>query len=179
MVDPGAGDEVPFHGWDEGEEELELAPPGWRKPALIAVAAVTAIAMAMVPVYNVFWSRTIAENGLEVCGFDYCIVQESVRLAGLDLEMSRLYNSLLDENEAKALADELTRFMGIAPVGLSVVDDLGRRLGGVFDPATRWIEIERPARAWTVIHEVAHAVETGHDERFQAVVIDLTRWISD
>lgn len=177
MIDPDTGEEISFDEWDDEKEEIESSPPGWRKPMLIVVAFVTAVAMAMVPVYNLFWSRTFADDGLEVCGFDYCVVQEFVRAAGLDLEMSRLSNTFLDETKAQELAAELTGYLAIDPVGLTVVADLEGRLGGVFDPATRSIEIERPARAWTVIHEVAHAVETGHDEDFQAVVIDLAGWV--
>jgi hypothetical protein len=59
-----------------------------------------------------------------------------------------------------------------------VVDSLEGRLGGVYDPATRSIEIERPARAWTVLHEVAHVMEGGHGQDFQEVLIELTRAVS-
>lgn len=178
MIEPDHHDEeFFFDAWDTDEEDLEPARPTWRRPVLIAVAAVTAIAMALVPIYNVFFATRVADNGLEVCGFDYCIVQESVREAGLDLTMSRLTNTFLDEGEARALADELTDYLGVAPVGLMVVQDLDGRLGGVYDRSERSISIESPARAWTVLHEVAHAVEPGHDEDFQEVVIDLTAYM--
>ena len=170
-------DDFHFEGWDdEVEEELEPAP-SWRRPVLIAVAAVTAVAMAVVPLYNVFFAATVSDEGLEVCGFDYCVVQEGLREAGLDLTMSRLSNTFLEESEARELARELTGHLGIEPVGLVVVQDLDGRLGGLYDRSERSISIERPARAWTVLHEVAHAVETGHGDDFLRVVIELTEYL--
>ena len=180
MIDTGPCEETPFDDewsdWEEGYEPIE-ATPTWRKPLLIAVAAVTAIALATVPVYNVIRARTVAENGLEVCGFDYCVVQEAAVDAGVDLIMSRLWNTFLDEDPARQFASRLTDHLGIDPVGLQIVGDLEGRLGGVYDPETRSIQIERPARAWTVLHEVAHAVETGHGPEFRELVIDLARWV--
>lgn len=167
--------------WDEDEDEdLETEPlaPSWRKPVLIGVSLVIIVALMAVPVYNALNTPTVADNGLEVCGFDYCIVEEAVRDADLEQEMSRLYNTVLEDGEAVALARVLTDGLGIDPVGLTVVDTLEGRLGGVYDPATRSIAIERPARAWTVLHEVAHVVESGHGEAFQEVLIELTRSVA-
>ncbi len=161
--------------WDEGSEDDEPAP-AWRRPVLVAVAIVTAIALASVPIYNVIFARSVADNGLEVCGFDYCVVQEAVRDAGLDSTMSALAHTFLDEAEARAFADELTDHLGIDRIGLVVATRLEGRLGGVYEPSTRSISIESPARAWTVLHEVAHAVQAGHGEAFQEVVIDLAEW---
>lgn len=184
MTDPGPPEdefffaEEDFFGEEEFfEDEIEPAPPTWRRPVLIAVAAITAVAMIIVPMYNVFFAASVADNGLEVCGFDYCVVQEGVREAGLDLTMSRLSNTFLDEAEARALAHELTDYLGIERVGLVVVDELDGRLGGVYDRSERSVLIERPARAWTVLHEVGHAVETGHGREFQQVVIDLASYM--
>ncbi len=180
MTEPGPPEDDFFFGDEDfpgGEDflgdEVEPAPPTWRRPLLIAVAALTAAAMIVVPLYNVFFAASVADNGLEVCGFDYCVVQDGVREAGLDLTMSRLSNTFLDQADARALANELTDFLGIQSVGLVVVEDLDGRLGGVYDRSERLVSIERPARAWTVLHEVAHAVESGHGREFQAVVIDL------
>lgn len=175
MSEPWDHDEFVFDPWDPDEADLEPLPqPRWRRPLLIAVAVITAVAIAVVPLYNVLFTDTVADNGLEICGFDYCVVQDAVREAGLDLTMSRLSNTFLDEEGARLLADELTTYLGIEDVGLRVVDDLDGRLGGVYDPGSRSITIERPARAWTVLHEVAHAVVGGHGEEFQDVVIELT-----
>lgn len=174
MIAPEDRDEPLFDEWDFDDEELEPLPqPAWRRPVLIVVAAITAVALAAVPLHNVFFADTVAENGLDVCGFDYCAVQEEVRAAGLDLTMSRLANTFLTEEEARALADRLSDHLGIEPVGLVVVQDLDGRIGGLYDPQTRTVTIESPARAWTVLHEVAHAVAGGHGDGFVDVVIDL------
>lgn len=173
MTESDYYDEIKFDEWDDPDEEGLDSVVRWRRPLLIAVAAITAVALAIVPLYNVLFSRTVADNGLEVCGFDYCIVQDAVREAGGDVTMSRLSNVFLTEDEARALANELTAHLGIERVGLQVVERLDGRLGGFYDPATRTVSIESPARAWTVLHEVAHAVEDGHDARFQQVVIEL------
>lgn len=167
--------EGPWMGeWDDSEDE-ELIP-AWRRPLLVAVAIVTALALASVPIYNVLFAGSVADNGLEVCGFDYCVVQEAVRDAGLESTMSALAHTFLDEAEARTFADELTDHLGVDRVGLVVVTRLEGRLGGVYEPSTRSISIESPARAWTVLHEVAHAVQSGHGEAFQSVVIDLAAW---
>lgn len=178
MIESRDSEDFLFEGWDpEDDDPQPSSPPAWRRSLLIAVALVTAIAIAIVPIYNVFFARTVAENGLEVCGFDYCIVQEAVRDAGLDLTMSRLANTFLDENQARSLANDLTRHLGIEPVGLQVVEVLDGRLGGVYDPVARSISIESPARAWTVLHEVAHSVESGHGDDFHDVLIDLATYM--
>jgi hypothetical protein len=178
LGDVAAG--YPFDDWDDDELfEGEEPVPAWRRPLIIGVSLVTALALALVPLYNVFFARTIADNGLEVCGFDYCVVQEAVRAAGLELTMSALANTFLDEEEARSFAEDLTGYLGIEAVGLRIVPDLEGRLGGVYDPATRSISIESPARAWTVLHEVAHAAETGHGESFRDLVIELAGWVQE
>lgn len=174
------GDDFDFYHehWDAEEQEVEpVLSQLWRRPLLTAVAAVTALAMAIVPLSNVLGGRSVAENGLEVCGLDYCVVQEAVLGAGLDLAMSNLSNTFLDDGEARLLAGELTGHLGAGPVGLQVVEDLEGRHAGLYDPGTRSISIERPARAWTVVHEVAHIIESGHGPDFQDVVIELTTWL--
>lgn len=178
MIESGhPDDEFQFDEWDLDEEDIEPIPrPSWRRPLLIAVAAITALAMAIVPLYNVFFSRPVADNGLEICGFDYCVVQDAVRAAGFDVTMSWLSNTYLEEEQARSMADDLTVYLDVEPIGLQVVDDLDGRLGGVYDPAARTISIESPARAWTVLHEVAHSVENGHGEEFQDVVINLASY---
>lgn len=171
-------DDPALADWDDDEEYEDDEPVStWRRPLIVGVAVVTVIALAMIPIYNVVTARTVADNGLEVCGFDYCIVQDAVQAAGLDLTMSALANTYLDEDEARAFADELITHLGIEPVSLTVVTDLEGRLGGVYEPETRSIAIESPARAWTVLHEVGHAAQSGHGEEFQAVVIELAGWV--
>jgi hypothetical protein len=175
VFDPDGNDDL-FEEWDQVEEDSEPLAPLWRKPVLIAVAALTALALAVVPLYNVLSAAPVADNGLEICGFDYCIVQDAMREVGVDVIMSRLAHTFLADDAARSLADDAADHLDIEPVGLQVVDNLERRLGGVYDPTTRSIRVERPARAWTVLHEVAHAVETGHAEAYQTVLADLARW---
>lgn len=171
-----------FDEWDADDEELEAPPPPrWRRPAVVILAILVAASLAILPLQSLFDGTTpaVSDSGLEICGDDYCIVREAIVEAGLDLEMSRLANTLLDDAAAMALADELAAYLGIQRVDLEVVDDLGGRLGGVFDPATRSILIDRPANAWVVAHEVAHAIAPGHGEEFQRVLIDLARQLAD
>ncbi len=162
--------------WDDDEEEFEaVPPPRWRRPAVVALAILVAVSLAILPLQSLFDGTTpaVSDSGLAICGDDYCIVREAVVEAGLEAEMSRLANTLLDGAAAVVLVNELTDHLGIDRVGLEVVDDLGGRLGGVYDPATRSIRIDRPANAWVVAHEVAHAVAAGHGEEFQRILIDL------
>jgi len=166
--------------WDaEDEGYEETAPPAWRRPVIIGVALVTVLAMAAVPLYNLIagGQRAVADNGLEVCGFDYCVVQEAVRNTGLDLAMSRFANIHLDDEGASRLADLLVEYLNVQPVSVVVVDRLDGRIEGQYDPPTRTILLERPARAWTVLHEVAHAVSSGHGDDFLSAVVDLTAWL--
>lgn len=167
--------------WDEVEPDLEPPdPPHWRRPAILTVAAITALALAVVPLYNLFERPpAVADNGLEICGFDYCVVEDGVAEAGLAPLMSRLSNTFLDDAETLRLAEDLAAFLDVDPVSIAVVDRLGGRLGGVYDPVTRSILIERPARAWTVIHEMAHVVASGHGDEFQEVLVGLVRWLDD
>lgn len=164
----------------EGFEEFEdFEPSPWRRRIIVAVAAVTVVAVGLVPVYNLLQgTRTdVADNGLEVCGFDYCVVQEAVGDAGLHLEMSAFAGTFLDDEAAARLADSLIAYLGVEPVTLEVVDSLDGRIEGQYSPGSRLIVVERPARAWTVIHEVAHAVSSGHGEDFTSTVIELTTWL--
>jgi hypothetical protein len=175
----GLVDHWDFDLWDdEVEADLEvLGPPAWRRPAILAISAVTALALALVPLYNLFGPSAVAENGLEICSYDYCVVEEAVAEAGLAPVMSRLSNTFLDDAETLRLAEDVAAFLDVSSVGITVVDRLGGRLGGVYDPATRSILIERPARAWTVIHEMAHVVASGHGDEFLDVLIEITAWL--
>lgn len=167
--------------WELIEEETDEdlpPPPRWRRPASVIVAAVTAAALAFVPVYNLFGpGRTVSHAGLEVCGFDYCVVQEAVIEAGLLPVAGRLSNEVLSDTEASALAGHIAAFLEIDPVPLTVVDRLEDGQGGVYIPSSREIVIRRPADAWTVAHEMAHVVSTGHGEDFITALIAIARWL--
>ena len=164
--------------WDLDEYEEPKAPL-WRGPLLIGVALLAVAAMATGPIYNLVNAEVfpVADNGLEVCGFDYCVVQDGVREAGLDLVMSRFANIHLDDESALALADVLIDRLGAEPVTVTIVDRLDGHVEGQYDPASRTILIERPARAWTVLHEVAHIDNAGHGDDFQQRLIDLASWL--
>lgn len=166
--------------WDFEEDDVEgLRPPTWRRPAIIAVALLTVLAMTIPPLYNVIAGSqdVVADNGLEVCGFDYCVVQAEVTASGLDLAMSRFSHTYLDDESATRLADLLVEHLNIQSVSVVVVDRLDGGVEGQYDPLTRTILIERPARAWIVLHEVAHAVALGHGQEFLAEVVELTAWL--
>lgn len=173
-------DDSVFEEWDVEDDSFEpLDRSPWRRRVIIAVAAVTAVAMAMVPLYNLIdRDPPLAENGLEICGFDYCTVQEGVRLAGLDRVMIQLANTYLTDEEASQLADSLATQLGASSAEFVVVDRLEGQIKGSYDPTTKTIYVERPAQAWIILHEVAHAVSSGHGEDFQEVVIELTRWLA-
>ncbi len=57
-------DESLFEEWDVDEDSFEPPVPSpWRRRVMIAVAAVTAVAMALVPLYNLVDRNTpLAEN---------------------------------------------------------------------------------------------------------------------
>lgn len=163
---------------DEEEDQIPTSSP-WRRPVLIGVAAITAAAMLLVPLFNVISQRPqLADNGLEICGFDYCVVQDATIAAGLNEEMSRLANTFLGDEEASRFAASLLDRIGENGVSFVVVDRLEGELKGRYEPANRTIFVERPIRAWMVVHEVAHAEASGHGEEFQEVLIELTEWIA-
>ena len=172
-------DESLFEDWDLEEETFEPVPPrAWRRRLIIAVAALTAFAMAAVPLYNLIdRSPPVADNGLAVCGFDYCIVQDGMRRAGEDGPMNLLANTYLADAEAERFASTLVTHLGEAPVRFVIVDNLDGQLKGQYDPSTRTIVVERPVSAWIVLHEVAHATSSGHGDNFQIALVDLTRWL--
>jgi hypothetical protein len=165
--------------WEDEQDDLATAEPSpWRRRVIMVVALLAALSLAAGPLYNLVdrGQPPTADNGLEVCGFDYCVVQDSMRAAGLEAESGELVNIILTDAEAAALGAELTDYLGIPPVDLAVVERLSGRLGGVYDPTHRTIVIERPATAWVVSHEVAHAVAAGHGGEFTAALVDLVEY---
>lgn len=179
MVDDPYFDEFDLEAFDETEEDSDPIAPPWRRPLLIGIAALTAAAMLLIPMYNVLRGQQVADNGLEVCGFDYCIVQDAMIAAGLNEEMSRLANTFLDDDEAEILASALLERIGERDVSFQIVGRLDGEIKGQFDPDTRTILVERPVRAWIVVHEVAHAEAPGHEEGFREALIELTEWIAN
>ena len=156
---------------DADADEIPPSPP-WRRYVLMGVAAVVALAMAGTQLWNLVdrGAPPIADNGLEVCGFDYCDVQDAVRAAGLDLEMARLAQTYIDEETALELIDRLVARLGQPPVDVQIVDRLDGRTAGQYSPGSRTITLERPLRAWIVVHEVAHTAALGHGDDFIEVL---------
>lgn len=169
---------------EESDEPILYEEPigrsWWRRRLVVGVSIVAMISLAAVPVYNLIGAGRpqIADNGLEVCTFDYCVIQDAVTAVGLDLEMSRLSNLILDDAESAGIVAAATSYLRIAPIAVRIEDELSGQLGGYFDPAGRVIFIERPANVWIILHEVAHAVAGGHGSDFQRVLIDLVLWRS-
>ena len=91
--------------------------------------------------------------------------------------MNLLANTYLTDAEAERLASTLVTHLGEAPVRFVIVDHLDGQIRGQYSPSTRTIVVERPASAWIVLHEVAHAMSSGHGENFQVTLVDLTRWL--
>ena len=146
-----------------------------RRWIIWLVAAITAAVLAILPLYSLFDRATpqIADNGLEVCGFDYCVVQQAMRDQGVDGEMVQLANIYLNDSDAALLVDQLVAGLGEEPVGLVLVDRISGDIAGQYDPTMRTITIERPVTAWIVAHEVAHVVSAGHDSEFQETLAGL------
>lgn len=172
--------------WDEddlweAEPDPPPSPPRWRRRVITAVGVLVAAAMLAGPVWNTFdrANPPVSDSGLELCGFDYCIVQDAVREAGFGVTMSRLANTYVDEEEARNFATELLAYLGEESVTVEVVDQLDGRTAGQYQGADRLILLERPVRAWIVLHEVAHVGASGHGEVFQAAIIDLARHVED
>lgn len=173
--------EFPFEDsvLDDDQEIYEPERPTWRRSVVVAIALLVAVSLILVPVYNVLVSDdNVADNELEVCGFDYCVVNDAVRAVGLDLVQARLANSILDDTGAEQLKDRLVAQLGIEQIELRIVDDLKGRLGGFYDAESRVIVVARPVNSWVILHEVAHAEARGHGAGFQSVVIDLARGFS-
>lgn len=160
--------------WFSGDPVVPDESSG-RRWILWMVAAVTVVALSVVPLYNLFdrAQPQIADNGLEVCGFDYCVVQDGMRSLGADDEMSRLSTVFLTDADAGELVDVLVQGIGEQPVDLVMVNDLDGQIAGQYDPTSRTIYIERQATAWIVAHEVAHVAYGGHGADFQTVLADL------
>ncbi|MGA7227935.1 MAG: hypothetical protein WBZ40_01755 [Acidimicrobiia bacterium] len=167
--------------WSPGEEEPaeEWGSPSWRGRVIRVVTVVALLAMLMLPFYSLIDSvnRPRAENGLEICDFDYCVVQEAVREAGLGTEMTRLASIVLSDDEAARLVQVIVAHLDVPPVRFEVVDDLGGRTAGLYEPATRTIRVERPIRAWTIAHEAAHMLASAHGTAFTRALIEIVTWL--
>ena len=162
--------------WEPGFEEpipSRSIPMSWR-----IVGIVAALSMLAIPLFNLIDARTpqLADNGLEVCRFDYCVVERHVVDAGLGRIMGRMSSIVVPDVEVQSYVDAMIDVVGGPSVTAVVVDELPGDLGGRYVPAERLIQIDRPATVWVIAHEVAHTVSPGHVEEFRDTFVELGRF---
>ena len=175
---PDEPDDADFEvdDWDEPDEDpigRRRIPLSWR---IIGVAA--ALSMFSIPLFNLIDARTpqIADNGLEVCRFDYCVVEQHIVAAGMGTTMAEMASLVVPDSEVQSYVDAMIDVVGGPQVTVEVVDELPGDLGGRYSPASRLIQIDRPATVWIIAHEVAHTVSQGHDEEFRETLEGLGRF---
>lgn len=168
---------------DEWGADEDWPPPGdtARNRWIRRIAWIVAVAVAAVPIWNIVGGSTprFADNGLEVCTFDYCAVEEVVDDAGYRLTMARLSEERLDDEQAQDFADRLAGVVSAPPVVVEVFDDLPGDIGGRYLPEERVIQVRRPATRWIVIHEVAHTVGSGHGSDFEGALLTMIEWVEE
>jgi hypothetical protein len=176
--DVGAWDEPDWESdeWDPVADDpiaRRTLPTSWRVMGILA-----ALSMLAIPLFNLIDARSpqIADNGLEVCRFDYCIVERYVVDAGLGRTMAEMSSIIVPDAEVQSFVDAMIDVVGGPSVTAQVVDELPGDLGGRYVPAERLIQIDRPATVWIIAHEVAHTVSQGHDEKFQETLVELGRF---
>ena len=162
--------------WEPAREDQissRTLPTSWR-----VIGIVAALSMLAIPIFNLIDARSpqIADNGLEVCRFDYCIVEQYVLDAGLGRTMAEMSSIIVPDAEVQSYVDAMIDVVGGPSVTAEVVDELPGDLGGRYSPAARLIQIDRPATVWIIAHEVAHTVSSGHDEEFRETLVDLGRF---
>lgn len=157
----------------EDEISRRPLPTSWR-----VIGIVAALSMLAIPIFNLIDARSpqIADNGLEVCRFDYCIVEQYVVGASLGRTMAEMSSIIVPDAEVQSYVDAMIDVVGGPSVTAEVVDELPGDLGGRYSPTARLIQIDRPATVWIIAHEVAHTVSPGHDEEFQETLVELARF---
>ena len=157
----------------EDEISSRTLPASWR-----VIGIVAALSMLAIPIFNLIDARSpqIADNGLEVCRFDYCIVEQFVVDAGLGRTMAEMSSIIVPDADVQSFVDAMIDVVGGPSVTAEVVDELPGDLGGRYSPAERLIQIDRPATVWIIAHEVAHTVSPGHDEEFRETLVELGRF---
>lgn len=148
-------------------------PTSWR-----VIGIVAALSMLAIPIFNLIDARSpqIADNGLEVCRFDYCVVEQHVIGAGLGRTMAEMSSIIVPDAEVQSYVDAMVDVVGGPSVTAEVVDELPGDLGGRYSPAARLIQIDRPATVWIIAHEVAHTVSPGHEDEFLDTLVELGRF---
>lgn len=163
--------------WLEAAARDEAASRRTASPWVRAIGIVAVLAMIMLPLWNVLRGSTpqIADNGLEVCPIDYCVVQRAIEQAGLGITMAGASKRIVPDDETQAVVDRLSAVVDGPAVSVVVVDDLEGPIGGRYASATRTISVDRPATVWVLAHEVAHSVAPGHDSDFLAALTRIAR----
>ncbi len=169
-------DDWEIDDWEPiGEDPISSRslPTSWRVVGILA-----ALSMLAIPLFNLIDARSpqVADNGLEVCRFDYCVVERYVVDAGLGRTMAEMSSIIVPDADVQSFVDAMIDVVGGPSVTAQVVDDLPGDLGGRYVPAERLIQIDRPATVWIIAHEVAHTVSQGHDEEFQETLVELGRF---
>ena len=175
-VDAWGDEDWEVDDWEPIREDpisRRTLPTSWR-----VIGVVAALSMLAIPIFNLIDARSpqIAANGLEVCRFDYCIVEQYVIDVGLGRTMAEMSSIIVPDAEVQSYVDAMIDVVGGPSVTAEVVDELPGDLGGRYSPAERLIQIDRPATVWIIAHEVAHTVSTGHDEEFQETLVQLGRF---
>lgn len=162
--------------WDPIREDSvssRTLPTSWRVIGILA-----AVSMLAIPLFNMIDARSpqVADNGLEVCSFDYCVVERYVVDADMGRTMAEMSSLIVPDADVQSFVDAMIDVVGGPSVTAQVVDELPGDLGGRYSPAERLIQIDRPATVWVIAHEVAHTVSQGHDEEFQETLVELARF---
>ncbi len=175
MDGDGGVDDWPEEDWESISERVisrRNLPASWR-----AIGILAALSVLVIPVLNLINAGPqFADNGLEVCRFDYCVVEQYVFEAGLGPTMAVMSSIVVPEAEVQPWVDEMIGIVGGPSVTAVVIDDLPGDLGGRYITSERLIEIDRPANLWVIAHEVAHAVAPGHEDDFMETLVELGRY---
>ena len=89
---------------------------------------------------------------LEVCDWDYCVVQDLIGEGGID---PFLYEISLAE--ARAIAGEVTKAWDVPSVPVTS-EPIPGELAGYYDPQVVAITLDEPIIAWALLHELAHHI---------------------
>lgn len=176
-------DEPEDFGWEVGEvsgDGWELIPeeiPRRKLPtSLRIIGVVAALSLLVIPVLNLINAGPrFADNGLEICRFDYCVVERHVFDEGLGPTMAVMSSIIIPDDEVLTVVDDMIEFVDGPAVTVEVVEELPGDLGGRYIPAERLIQLDRPVPLWVIAHEVAHTVASGHEDDFVATLVELAR----
>lgn len=147
-------------------------PTSWR-----VIGVVAALSLLVIPVLNLINAGPrFADNGLEICRFDYCVVERQVFDAGLGGTVAVMSSIIVPDEDVQSVVDELIAVVGGPAVTVEVVAELPGDLGGRYIASEGLIELDRPVNLWVIAHEVAHAVAPGHEDEFIATLVELARY---